>query len=54
MKPCAHLDDQEKCDHYVKATFFKRCMHLKFGEYCGNGKIFKIKELNNEEKDPKK
>jgi hypothetical protein len=54
MKPCYYLDTQENCEHFIKATHFKRCMHLKFGEYCGNGTIFKVKSENNKEKDEKK
>lgn len=51
MKPCRYLDCQEKCEHFDKATFFDRCMHLKFGEYCGNGFIFKMKDMKEEKKE---
>ena len=39
------LEEQKKCSYYVKASFFNRCMYLKYDEYCDclNAKL-KVKE----------
>ena len=51
MKSCKEIDDQTKCNNYIKATFFDRCMFLKFDEYCSNGDFKENIEMIDKEKE---
>jgi len=37
MSYCVKMEEseeQQKCSYYEKASYFNRCMYLKYDEYC--------------------
>lgn len=54
MSCCVKKEEQEeqkKCSYYIKASYFNRCIYLKYDEYCDCiDAIQKKKETRNETK----